>query len=601
MKWPVLVLAVAACLATCTLLTADGKQAAPGKPAQAKPTPAPLPAGPVPGDTQDLVYFGAARPLLLRLHVQIDGKSYRSAWEDAVAYVFKALDLNGDGVLRKEEIEKAPSVEYLFNSNLVYNGVNAAVMSQMDQNHDGKVTLDEFLFYCRKRGGGAFQFQFGQGETIYQDPFGGAQVPVTGPLNDALFGYLDTNKDGKLSRAELAAMPATLLALDADEDEMVTVQELLPSLMQSGNRRAGIRPTPRSSAGNAFFLVDTDAVTTGLSRQLLDRYGSRGGQRLTRKELGLDQNAFDDLDLDRNGDLDAKELERFNRRPADLELIVRFGRSGRRELLEWIPRKSGLDPLAKSIQKPPRGESIALDLMTTRLELRRSPGSAYGVSLPNLRQIYSQQFKAADRDNNGYLDAKEAQQSGFFVRSFRMMDANGDGRLYEKEMLAFLDKLYDWHRRASASCASLTASDQGRGLFDFIDTNRDGRLSIREMRNAQQLIDQLDRDGDGLLSKSEIPHNFLVSIAQGLNSNNQNGNMLVFTYGMQSSPLPPLMAGPLWFRKMDRNRDGDVSRREFLGTDEEFQRIDTDGDGLISAQEADTADQAFRRQSAQGR
>jgi hypothetical protein len=37
---------------------------------------------------------------------------------------------------------------------------------------------------------------------------------------------------------------------------------------------------------------------------------------------------------------------------------------------------------------------------------------------------------------------------------------------------------------------------------------------------------------------------------------------------------------------MDRNGDGDVSPREFLGTDEEFRLLDADGDGLISADEA---------------
>src|SRR5262249_62218353 len=40
-------------------------------------------------------------------------------------------------------------------------------------------------------------------------------------------------------------------------------------------------------------------------------------------------------------------------------------------------------------------------------------------------------------------------------------------------------------------------------------------------------------------------------------------------YGMQQNRAAPTR-GPLWFRKMDRNGDGDVSEREFLGTPEEF-------------------------------
>ena len=43
---------------------------------------------------------------------------------------------------------------------------------------------------------------------------------------------------------------------------------------------------------------------------------------------------------------------------------------------------------------------------------------------------------------------------------------------------------------------------------------------------------------------------------------------------------------PVWFRKMDKNDDGDISPREWLGTDEDFAKIDADGDGLISAAEA---------------
>ncbi len=37
---------------------------------------------------------------------------------------------------------------------------------------------------------------------------------------------------------------------------------------------------------------------------------------------------------------------------------------------------------------------------------------------------------------------------------------------------------------------------------------------------------------------------------------------------------------------MDRNRDGDLSPREFIGPRAMFRRLDADGDGLIDASEA---------------
>jgi len=40
---------------------------------------------------------------------------------------------------------------------------------------------------------------------------------------------------------------------------------------------------------------------------------------------------------------------------------------------------------------------------------------------------------------------------------------------------------------------------------------------------------------------------------------------------------------------MDRNRDGDLSPREFLGPRTAFDRLDTDGDGLVDAREAERA------------
>lgn len=42
---------------------------------------------------------------------------------------------------------------------------------------------------------------------------------------------------------------------------------------------------------------------------------------------------------------------------------------------------------------------------------------------------------------------------------------------------------------------------------------------------------------------------------------------------------------PEWFLAMDRNRDGDISSREFIGDEPAFQRLDRNGDLLISPDE----------------
>ncbi|MBN9518243.1 hypothetical protein J0H58_06945 [bacterium] len=48
----------------------------------------------------------------------------------------------------------------------------------------------------------------------------------------------------------------------------------------------------------------------------------------------------------------------------------------------------------------------------------------------------------------------------------------------------------------------------------------------------------------------------------------------------------PPRAHPYWFRRMDWNVDGRVSRQEFWGADREFAGIDSNHDGAISPSEA---------------
>src|SRR5262249_24331865 len=110
-----------------------------------------------PSDVQEFVFLGEARPVLVRLHVQSDGKPIEAGWNDLIDYLFGYLDVNKDGFLSKEEAERVPSVDQLL-------------------------------------GGGGAARGLGGGR---DRP--GANAP-TGPSLDTL----DTDKDGKVSRNELA-------------------------------------------------------------------------------------------------------------------------------------------------------------------------------------------------------------------------------------------------------------------------------------------------------------------------------------------------------------------------------------------------------------
>src|SRR5262249_41230778 len=149
--------------------------------------------------------------------------------------------------------------------------------------------------------------------------------------------------------------------------------------------------------------------------------------------------------------------------------------------------------------------------------------------------------------------------------------------------------------------------EDGRGLFDLLDADRDGRLSVHEMQQAPKLIERLDKSGKGYLTPSDVPNHcqLLVrrgpAVGAGYSAAGYNGRYVdagteVGQGEDDRTPPPEPRAGPLWFRKMDQNGDGYVSRREFPGSDELFNKIDTDRDGLISVEEAIKADALFRKQ-----
>jgi Ca2+-binding EF-hand superfamily protein len=574
------------------------------------------------GDVQDFVFLAQARPVLIRAHVSVDGKPVQAAFDGFIKHLFAHLDVNGDGVLSKEEAERAPPLDHILAGSPLsglgalagFGGSTAGPsFDDLDTDKDGKVTLAELTAYYKGRGLAPIQFHFDtkQGNPLLQFLGGGSREPSVGAIADAMFALLDTDHDGKLTPAELAAAPEVLLKKDENDDEMITPREVVvPTAAPAqfgpgmGGMMGGGPKGPGAGAANNFvvLLPAPGQAPAELVGQMQKRYGSKGAAadkaKLSRKDLGLDEATFAALDTNGDGVLDAAELAGFVKRTPDLEVAVRLGTKApaqkRVQVLTDLVKGA---PLAGKVKT--RDHLALLELGVTRVELRTAE-----VDRPNrlaglVRGQLTAQFKQADKDGNGYLDAKEAEASGLFRGIFKAMDRDGDGKVYEKEFLAYLDTLEDLQKRVRAGCVTLVLTDQSRGLFDLLDVDRDGRLSVREMRGATKLIEQLGCAGKGFLTKADLPSSYLLTLRRGT-APQQGGFDLseafeqLYNGSYEGTEDEYPTAGPLWFRKMDRNRDGDVSRKEFLGTDEQFRQIDTDGDGLISAEEAERYDAQFR-------
>jgi Ca2+-binding EF-hand superfamily protein len=516
---------------------------------------------------QDVMFLTDTRPIFIRMRLGTGDQSFRAAWLDAVKAIHAYLDRDKNGKVTKEEAERGSLPSMV---RAATGGSAALPRSELDTNpKDGIVSLEELMDVLRPALG-PFRVQFGR---------------LAAERNDALFNHLDRDKDGTVSKEELAAAVKSLHRFDLDGDELIDTNELDPfsnpiaAVDQEQIRRgkyATIPPVIELSADDPSFRP---------VRLILKKYdkGTSAGEpagdnRLSIGEFAIDPKDFASADTDGDSSLDTEELRRFlSRVEPDLQVAVTLSGTGSVATIEASGVGAKPLPAGVHVQKLGPGD-LELTIGEVSLEFHVDSGERAADSA---KGYYTNQFLAADKDNNKYLEKSEVKEQTAFASLFDTMDTDNDGKLYMKEVEAFVDK----ELMAARSQMVLAVSDQGRAIFAIVDLNRDRRLGVREIRGAVTRVSSWDHDGDGHIRSDEIPHHYQLSIGRGQVA--VGGMSAAVERARMGSPGARVPTdGPKWFRKMDRNHDGDISRVEFLGPRADFDRLDRDHDGLIDATEA---------------
>lgn len=551
-----------------------------------------VPKPPPPPPAERFLLFTPMNPLIVEVELTIDGQPHLAAMEKLVDEVLKLADMDGDKRPTWKEVAESKRFKYGQFGNVAINVENGIkqILDLYDTDRDSAVDRAEVPRFLTRNAGGARPFSIR----------GTADFRETSRYESPLWNLLNTDGDRhSISAAEIAAAPSRLRSRDTDDDDLVVPADL------SANTASmpGETPTRRRDRGpTAARLLASDAKWDMIRVDLDDQYALGGN--LNAESLPWTPKLFSQLDADKNGRLVKAEYLLLDKVPAHIRLAVNFGKGAKAEEKNEKAKKDEKKEGEKEPEVAAKTESpVQIRVLTLCDELEALPHSVSeqagrltltigGMSLTFYTNdtVAAADFEAQakqaldmyDADKNGYLESKEVPadaQAAF--GSIEAVDTDEDAKVYPGEIVAFLSQ----QQAALRSQVHAKAEDREDAFFLALDENGDERLDGREIENAPNRLKLFDKNGDGEIVGDELPPAMIVGFSRG---SLQNIDALFVMPSLVARA--PAKEVPRWFTLMDTSGDGAISRREFLGEVEQFEKLDGNQDGFLDGVEVKVAE-----------
>ncbi|MBX3441736.1 MAG: EF-hand domain-containing protein [Planctomyces sp.] len=490
------------------------------------------------------VFFGPAGPLVLNARVDMGNYSVAESRRTYADELFVRLDANQSGRLEPEEWAGVPLI-----------GNPQVQIEQFAE--EGSLSQEGLRRLIDARLGPAFV------------------VTTKSRLDQSvrLVDLLDQDGDGVVSLHEALQAHTAMRAFDFDDDDALSVAELQPF---PASIRAARQQQQASDPRQALVIhLETPADVAAAVARIRATY-SPDSPVVELDRCGLRKSA---TQFDANGDgaLDESELQAWlASSQSDVELQVQLAERQLTRVIATAARSLRVQPAPDA---SPRHWHVLLDGVPLQVDAANNRYMTRDfVSLTKTR------FRISDRDKNGYISEDEFGGLQLAV-PFAAVDLNGDGMLLESELDAYARQL----GQLSQAQLVLTVADDTTSLFQLMDSDSNNRLTTRELMTLEERLAMADRNGNGLMDSGDFLNKHRMSFSFGVPAGFGNLPPAMSTMTMSSRRPAGPRVGPLWFQRMDRNLDQDVSWREFLGPRSTFDALDLNGDGLIDKDEAEAA------------